>query len=194
MRKSEFEPTENELRAAWEFLRRNNSSIEVESWSKAAEMLKFKYQQWGRDDFHLKFGLRAPTTAAEQHWFDLFWGRISEDEFRERMRDYGKRPVDSEMVRGFYDYVETQVELYSRFVTEVTSLVESPRRQPVLSADEDGADKLAEAMKFRSKLLKQELMSVSHFVEEARVAKQMGLAKLGEFTAPTASELVLRHL
>lgn len=184
-------PTEEEMQAAREVVRLNSGLVDqalLPYW----ELVLVKYRrQWGADKFDVRCGLREPRTLAEQCDLDVLEGRITIEDAREQLRKFAERPVDAEMLRDFFAQLESSLQHYSRFTQEVGKLLESPRRSAIKEADEVEIDRWAEAINGPSKMYKQEIHTVLDFLQEGRVEKQKGIAKISVFTAASAAELVV---
>lgn len=184
-------PTEEEMQAAREVVRLNSGLVD-QDLIPYLELVLVKYRRrWGSDKFDVRCGLREPHTLAEQCDLDLFEGRITVEEAREQLLKFAQRPVDAEMLRGFFAQLESSLQHYSRFTQEVGKLLESPRRSAIKEADEVEIDRWADVINGPSKMYKQEIHTVLDFLQEGRVEKQKGIAKISIFTAATAAELVV---
>ena len=183
--------SDEDVSAARELLRLHPALVEGVQPAELERGLAELHHSWGDDRFRLVLGLREPVNEAEQCWRELWLGAITFAEARERLRAYAHRAVDAQMLRVFFSELGQQVHRYGRFMQEAGNLFLNPTRQPVRESDEAEIDRLASAIQEKSTLYKQEITSVFEFLQEARVAKQAGIVRLGEHSTPTAAEMVM---
>lgn len=188
MSDSELPLSDEHWTAAREVLSRF-PSFEEEFPSAERELAEL-HRRWGDSKFKLCFGLREPATVAEEQHRALFLGQISLEEAKKRISTYAHRPVDAEMLRKFFEAVGQQIHRYGRFMQEVVDVLLNPRRQPVTEADEAEIDRLVNEIVAKSTLYTQEIESVVAFLQEVRVARQAGIVRCGEYTTPSAAEMV----
>jgi hypothetical protein len=191
MDEPEIPRTNEDWDAACEALRCFPSLVDENTRPGVEWRLAELHRQWGSEKFRLRFGIREPANEGERIEQQLFRGEISAEEFQQRRDVYVKRPVDAEMLRGFFGKLRTRLECYTRYMLAVTELLFNPGRQHVSEAEEAAVDRIANELGANFELPWQEIVTVDEFLKEARIAYQMGNVRAGRFSYPTASELVI---
>jgi|GEM_PF-4234115 len=188
----EFVPTEDELNAAREVLRRYPQLFDGRPPPDAELIVAEVYRRTGADRFNLQYGFRQPVNALEE--CDLKWirGQITDEEAAEFYTAYASREVDDEMLRTLFEEAERRIECYSRFLGEFGHLLKMPRRPSRRDLDEERLDRLVDEMRFESRLFNDEAFTALEFLQESRIEKGLSIAKAGDLLAGTAVELTYK--
>ena len=180
----EAQPTLEDYQAADEVIAKR--TIPEKEKPKAREFLAVNHANWGHDKFLLRLGLREPVCSHEKLEIALFRREISRDEFLEQIRKLVTRPVDSEMIRTYYECLEDKLEHYSKMLMQISENLRPSRNE---SHDEITVTEHAEEMSGKQNLFGEEIGTVEHFLEESRVEQGLPLPNLLEFRAGTATKL-----
>jgi len=163
-----------------------NPSLAMGDYDAALPRVARSHQRLGTSRFELLFGVRPPANENEERDRGFFVGTVSRDEYRRRLATL---PVDSEMLNTAF--AEAQ-ELTDNYGSMLQALLDPDLRAcgPIDERAERRIDKLAESLAKKSALYKENLRTLSQFLTEMRVVKQLGCAAAGGFNAPTAVQLI----
>jgi hypothetical protein len=67
------------------------------------EGLAHMHQYFGQKAFELHYNLRLPNSRLEEWQRDFFQRKITQEEYRNRLKSDAERPIDLEMLRSFHD-------------------------------------------------------------------------------------------
>ena len=184
---SEIELLEEDFEAAREAINRNPEYGECEEI--ALQHLAELHARHGEMQFQLRFNLREPRNRVEralvQHWS----GEISLDEFLQRTREEKSRPLDLELVRSYYEFLEHLLSLYSRLL-QVAIEVEHEQRNPQSwHMKERRADRYAREMLLDVNVPPDHVPRIQELAEEVRLERGLRFAVAKGHTAATAALL-----
>jgi hypothetical protein len=142
------------------------------------------HAQWGASKFRLRFRLRTPRNWREELDLQFFTQKITRQEFEDRTRARMSRPVDVELLNELLSELEARLVDCGRYVDAVHSLTRYGGAQFF-----ERADRYSRRMNRKFSLYRQEIVTATDFLREARLKTNQQLAKVGNFTAPTIAEL-----
>ncbi|MBX3356688.1 MAG: hypothetical protein KF724_13415 [Phycisphaeraceae bacterium] len=122
----------------------------------------------GGDRFAFIYGLREPRNAVERIQRAVEQEGGGSDEFGRRLEAYAKRPIDVEMLEAFCRESSRRLDDYSQMLMLVHEAASDQSRRMSLPRVEQLIDKAVKRLSRRSRLFKEENVTVSEFLTEVR--------------------------
>jgi hypothetical protein len=158
---------------------------EATEYTDILDGLKAMREHLGARKFELYYNLRPPTDLAEEWMRDCYQGRITEEEFRDRLKRDAERPIDLRMLTTFHEAYEANAHHYSAIL-----------QAAVVRPSEDNSHLRAQRMHqidvhmsqlgAKLPLWRENWETVFDFLDDVRLSSNLGLEKLGEFEATSA--------
>jgi len=174
--------------AARRALARNAPGLEKSDPAKYAsfiELLADLHRGWGTEKFELHYNLRPPRDRTEDWQQQLMQGKISLEQFGALLKADAERPIDMDMLKAHHDAHMNRLTHYSA-ILQLAVIYPSERGTSVRREKEKEIDKHIESLNEKMPLWKENLLTVSDFLEEQRIISGIGLVTLGEFEATFA--------
>ncbi len=145
-----------------------------------------EHARLGDSKFRLLYSLRKPKNGGECLEVEYNDGKLTREEFLERLREYVARPADEEMLQKVVDELDSRLVRLGRFMYSVMEVGAFHRRDKV-----GKADRHMRAVCRPLNIFDSELETVPKFLKCARVRQRQPLVRIHGYSAPTAVELVL---
>lgn len=179
--------SDEDLQAARRAIARNPLLAEFEPLEETELRLAELHREWGPTVFDAKLFAPDPSIEIERQKLALLLGRISFEEGQKNLDAHVQRPVDATMLEEFFSELQRHVGFYSSFMQ---AMGVSGFAADQSANDMKHVDTLAGLLKAKLRIFKKEMIAVIKFVQEARVAEGLPNAIWGDFTAPTAIQLI----
>jgi hypothetical protein len=183
-------PTQAGMQAAREVLEKSPSLVRNSNRVAALHSLAQLYDSAGPKRFALIVGLRPPANPIEAAFVDRHFRRITPEQFKKLFEAEAMRPVDTRMLDAFFTALDKRIVAYNGTIGEVLrqghAIATGSRSQ--WDFDAFGSHKWKKPLPLTSN----EVQTVAAFLEEVRIEKNLGFAKLSGFSEPCAASLVFR--
>lgn len=157
-----------------------------EARERAREVLAKEYARLGATNFKLFFNLRVPRSWRESLRLERLTGKISAEEFNDRLRTSMVRPVDKEMLDTLLAESEYRVRRYGRFLTGIARIAAGERHPSEVSL---GSHALS--MRRKMAISPAEIGTACAFLRLVRASKPAETVQIKDYLESTAIDLSL---
>lgn len=173
--------------AARKALARNWPNLDASSSQYAAlcEGLAEFHHRFGAESFELRYNLRPPRDRTELWIQQEMRGQITEAELQSRLKADAERPIDLEMLTGFFNAYQERLKHYSG-VLQKAVIKPSEAGTSIVQENENAIENHISALGSPMQLWRENLQTVFQFLEELRITSGRGLVKLLDYEATSA--------
>jgi hypothetical protein len=144
--------------------------------------------------FELMYGLRMPVNKREELTKAHFAGAISRKECGRQCRQFLVHFLDEQTLDLFYDEIHTEIADYGELISASIQLSGNRLSRDKVELIEREIGSLFNRLSRKSAFYMEELMFLSGYIAEARIANNLGNVQIGNFPAASYAALARLHI